>query len=191
MITYAGIYQDVFAITMLNGLMNGTFLDIGCNHPISDNNTYLLEKDYNFSGIAIDWDTTSYSNGWDREFRELRLKSHHIQKDALSLDYDQLLGSRVDYLSIDIDTGEQSLSVLKMLTTTTKFSVITFEYEIPKSFVQEESRRYLTELGYEMVLKNLGDFEDWYVDPLVVDRAIIDKYKDLSDTKKEPRDIFK
>lgn len=188
--THAGILQDVFAVAMLAGLRDGTFLDIGCNHPIECNNTYLLEKDYNFSGIAIDWDTTSYNNAWDREFHALRPRSQHIQQDALSLDYNALLGPRVDYLSIDIDPGEQSLAVLKLLPTTTRFSVITFEYTIPKSFVQTESRRYLEELGYELVINNVGNYEDWYVDNTVVDRAIINKYQSIKDTAQDPKDIL-
>ena len=175
---------------MLKGARNGTFLDIGCNHPVSGNNTYLLEKDYDFSGIAIDWDTTSYNNSWDREFATLRPRSQHIQQDALKLDYSNLLGARVDYLSIDIDPGEQSLAVLKLLPITTRFSVITFEYEMPYSNVQSESRRYLTELGYELVINNVGDFEDWYVDNIVVDRAIINKYKSIKDCKQDPKDIL-
>ena len=82
------------------------------------------------------------------------------------------------------------MAVLKLLPTTTRFSVITFEYEIPGSFVQQESRRYLTELGYEMVINNVGDFEDWYVDNTVITRAIIDKYKSIKDTIQDPRDIL-
>jgi hypothetical protein len=188
--SYSDILQDVFAVTMLGGIRNGTFLDIGCNHPVSGNNTYLLEKDYGFTGIAIDWDTTSYNNAWDQDFQKLRPQSQHIQKDALSLDYTQLLGSRVDYLSIDIDPAEQSLAVLKLLPTTTRFSVITFEYEVPRSYVQQESRRYLNELGYELVISNVGNFEDWYVDIQAVDRAIIDKYQSIKDNIQDPKDIL-
>ena len=46
--------QDLFVVAMLQGKTNGTFLEIGCTHPISGNNTWLLEKFFNFTGDSID-----------------------------------------------------------------------------------------------------------------------------------------
>ena len=42
-------------ITHLN---NGIYIDVGCNHPIKFNNTYLLYK-RGWSGINIDLDSKS------------------------------------------------------------------------------------------------------------------------------------
>ena len=36
--------QDKFVLNVLNEKKNGYFLEIGSNHPININNTYLLEK---------------------------------------------------------------------------------------------------------------------------------------------------
>ena len=70
-----------------------------------------------------------------------------------------------------------------------RFSVITFEtdiYEHLKAYagtsdVQHKSQQILRSMGYEMVVENVSNegapYEDWWVDPLVVDRDIIDKFK--------------
>jgi hypothetical protein len=108
----------------------------------------------------------------------------------LNIDYSKLLGHRVDYLSIDIDPCIQSLTVLKMLPQTTRFSVITFEYELPNSMVQEDSRGYLHNLGYTMVINNVADCEDWYVDSTVVPYSIIEKYRSIKDTKQDPKELL-
>ena len=38
--------QDLFVLSVLNHKRNGTFLEIGSNHPITVNNTFLLENEY-------------------------------------------------------------------------------------------------------------------------------------------------
>jgi len=46
--------QELFVIAMTQGKTNGTWLELGCGHPINSNNTYLLEKRLGWSGISID-----------------------------------------------------------------------------------------------------------------------------------------
>ena len=48
---YGQAEQDKFVLNMLNNKENGYFLEIGSNDPIHINNTYILEKDYNWKGI--------------------------------------------------------------------------------------------------------------------------------------------
>ena len=38
--------QDKFVLNMLKNKKNGFFLEIGSNHPININNSYILEKNY-------------------------------------------------------------------------------------------------------------------------------------------------
>lgn len=45
---------------------NGVFVDIGCNHPINNNNTYAFERYLGWSGIAIDI-SFSHAAGWVKE----------------------------------------------------------------------------------------------------------------------------
>jgi len=51
----------------------GVYIDIGCNHPIKYNNTYLLYK-RGWSGINVDLDTKSI-----QEFNKLRRNDTNIQ----------------------------------------------------------------------------------------------------------------
>ena len=53
---------------------NGIYLDVGCNHPIKFNNTYLLHK-RGWSGINIDLDSRSI-----KEFQKFRPKDYNVQK---------------------------------------------------------------------------------------------------------------
>lgn len=46
--------QDEFVIKTLNGKRDGFFLEIGSTDGVHINNTYILEKEYNWSGICIE-----------------------------------------------------------------------------------------------------------------------------------------
>lgn len=46
--------QDLFVVAMLQGKRNGTFLEIGGNEPVNCNNTWLLERFFNFTGDSIE-----------------------------------------------------------------------------------------------------------------------------------------
>ena len=50
---YSQALQDIFVLTMLNGKQNGTYVEIGGAHPTNINNTYLLEKNFNWTGISF------------------------------------------------------------------------------------------------------------------------------------------
>jgi len=61
--TYSQRNQDRFVVDVLKSKTNGTFLDFGCRCPFEGNNTYLLEKNYGFSGLSFDIDSYEISNG--------------------------------------------------------------------------------------------------------------------------------
>ena len=54
--TFSQTHQDLFVLYMNRKKTNGTFLEIGSNHPIKNNNTYLLESEYQWKGIMIEYD---------------------------------------------------------------------------------------------------------------------------------------
>lgn len=181
---YSGGYQDLFVLTMLNGKKNGTYLDIGANDAIKESNTYLLEKNYNWKGVSID--IIDYSES----FKKYR-SNPFVLADALKIDYKSLLNRigferQIDYLSLDIDPSIQTLRCLQKLPLNDfRFSVITFEtdyynksngWDIAEK-VKFESRKIFQSYGYEMIVGNIGQYEDWYVDPTVVDKKIIEQMK--------------
>ena len=58
---------------MFSKVEKGVFIDLGCNHPIKFNNTYLLYK-RGWRGINIDLDKESID-----EFNKIRDKDYNIQ----------------------------------------------------------------------------------------------------------------
>ncbi len=58
---------------MFSKVEKGVFIDLGCNHPIKFNNTYLLYK-RGWRGINIDLDQKSIE-----EFNKIREKDYNVQ----------------------------------------------------------------------------------------------------------------
>lgn len=71
--------QDLFVVAMTQGKPEGTWLELGCGHPVSSNNTYLLEKRLGWSGISIDRERidqdiiTPYEEYWYDFYLGMRL----------------------------------------------------------------------------------------------------------------------
>lgn len=51
---YSQALQDMFVLSILNGKRNGTYVEIGGYDGINLSNTYLLEKDFGWTGIAFE-----------------------------------------------------------------------------------------------------------------------------------------
>jgi hypothetical protein len=187
---YSQCYQDMFVLSMLNGKTKGTFLEIGCGHPFFGNNTALLEKDFEWKGISIDIDKETM------DMFSAERKSRAICKDATKIDYEKLLSEsfstrEYDYLQIDCDPAIVSYQVLlKIPFETHRFAVITFEHDFyanEKNSIREKSRKYLESHGYELIASNIApdkynSYEDWWIQPTLVDRGIVNKMRSLSET---------
>ncbi len=63
---------DLVIDRIFSNIKKGKYIDLGCNHPIKHNNTYLLYK-RGWNGINIDSDSKSIE-----EFRKLREKDYNI-----------------------------------------------------------------------------------------------------------------
>ena len=63
---------DLIIDRMFSKVKKGIYIDLGCNHPIKHNNTYLLHK-RGWEGINIDADEKSI-----KEFQNLRKKDHNV-----------------------------------------------------------------------------------------------------------------
>ena len=74
--------QDKFVLNILKEKKNGYFLEIGSNHPININNTYLLETKYDWKGIMVE-----YQSEYLPMYKEHRPNSIHIINDARTVDY--------------------------------------------------------------------------------------------------------
>ena len=200
---YGQAEQDKFVLSMLNNKKNGFFLELGSNHPIAFNNTFILEKTYNWNGIMIEYD-----NYWLNEYKIHRPNSIHVINDAQQIDYSLLLKTNnvpqnIDYLQIDLDVDNSStlntlLKIDEQLFSEYKFATVTFEHDIYSSddendiwgITRKKSREIFEKRGYVLIFpdvqlpsnttyrgKQCGAFEDWYVHPDLVDIDLINKYK--------------
>ena len=190
---YSQSLQDMFVLSVLNGKRLGTYLEIGADQPININNTYMMEHYFGWKGVSIDI-VDNYN------FKTNRLNGY-VLADATTLNYTDIctefnLGNQIDYLSLDIEPNDLTLKALKQLPLDKiRFSVITYETDFYRPDntkehniqIRNESRSILESHGYIRVNGNVADvtpdypFEDWYVDPNVIDKSIIDKFMRLDD----------
>ena len=174
--------QDKFVLTMLKNKKNGFFVEIGSNHAIEINNTYLLESEYKWKGIMVE-----YNKHWLDSYKKHRPNSLHIINDATQIDYKKLFEDNnvplnIDYLQIDLEVANGStLRTLQKLDNEVMdkhtFATITFEHDIYSSNylnTRLESREIFKKRGYFRVFsdvnnKNECPYEDWYIHPTLVD----------------------
>lgn len=180
---YSQAFQDIFVLSMLDGLTHGRYLEIGAHHPVSNNNTHLLHTSYAWSGVSIDIDSAHVS-----QWRKERPGSMLLIADALTIDYKEAFSNwfsaaepgpsawarwllrrkpgapahdphRVDYLQLDIEPSIHTLGVLKALPLDScRFSVITFETDAYAGDLRarDESRERLTKHGYQLMAADVA-----------------------------------
>jgi hypothetical protein len=171
--------QDLFVLSVLNNKKNGYFLEIGSNEPVSINNTYLLETQYDWKGVMVE-----YNSMYKPLYVEKRPKSIHVIQDATTVDYLEHLApfpKDMDYLQIDLEVDNRStLSTLELLEKTVfdtyRFATVTFEHDIYRGDyfnTRERSREIFQKRGYVLMFPDVKlsscSFEDWYVHPELVD----------------------
>jgi len=201
-------YQDFFVFKLNNSKKNGTFLEIGANHPITTNNTYSLEAYHDWRGIMVEYDTK-----FGPLYKTHRPKSMYILQDATKVDYLKHMQSfnmpsNIDYLQIDLDVNNEStIKTLRLFDKAIfdkyKFATVTFEHDIYSGDffnTRKESREIFKKHGYVLLFpdvkvmwnKTYQPFEDWYVHPDLVDNTFISKLKtDLSLTCDEIKELLR
>ena len=184
--------QDLFVCRVLKEKRNGHFLEIGTNHPITHNNTYVLESAYQWRGLLVEYDSS-----FEGLYMLHRPNSIYELNDARKVDYRGILDRQnfpvnIDYLQIDLDVDNRStLDTLELLNATVfdkyKFATVTFEHDYytgDHHNTRETSRNIFSSRGYLLVFPDVKvfwegahrPFEDWYVHPDLVDMDIV---KDL------------
>lgn len=195
-ITYSQAHQDIFVTSLLQHKKNGYFVEIGTNDPIECNNTYLLEKNYDFKGLLVE-----YESYYKNKYEQHRPNSIYIIDDARNINYKKVLDDNkfpknIDYLQIDLDVDNKStLDTLILLDNTVfdtyKFSTITFEHDYYRGNffnTREISREIFKKRGYLLVFPDVctdqgcvgtgwQPFEDWYVHPDLVDMNLVNIIK--------------
>ncbi len=193
--------QDLFVLSCTKFKQNGTFLEIGSNDPIHINNSYLLERNYHWRGIMVE-----YNKSYLESYQMHRPNSHYVMSDATSIDYKQELQTfsmpnQIDYLQIDLEVSNNSTlqtlqAIESQLMDQYTFAVVTFEhdwYTGDHFHTKEKSRAIFKRNGYILVFPDVmnggNPFEDWYVHPQLVDMNYINTIK--TDKSMEYTDIVK
>lgn len=171
--------QDRFAFAVNGRSATGTFLDVGSGEdPVSYNNTAMLEE-CGWRGLLVDRCACASASA-------LR-KSPFVQADAMAIDWVSVLaengiGPRVDYLSFDLD-DDGVAALARLPWATVRFSCMTVEHDVYRvgPGARDAMRGLLLGNGYRLlchgvVLDGYGDFEDWWVDPGVVDAVLADPF---------------
>ncbi len=182
---FSQIFQDMFVLYCLDGKRNGTYLEIGSSYPYHTNNTALLEHQFDWYGIGLDYNAEFVDN-----YNSHR-KNKSIFVDALLLDYSKLIDKyfpdvfHIDYLQIDIQTSEDTYNVLTSIPFDKhKFAVITYEHDDYVDITQQykqKSREFLLSKGYYLAVPDVSpidgfSFEDWWIHPDLVDINRIHKF---------------
>ena len=169
---YSRHFQDMFVLSCLDGMREGTFVELGSGHPELYNNTKLLEEEFGWKGISLD-----NSERMCHIFSRSRNTSI-ILDDAAKVNYEELfkkncLEQRIDFLRINAEHA--SIEALQNIPFNKyEFSVIQFQHNAvwwgPE--FKEASRKILSKLGYILLVNDVAvdpksPYEDWWVHPLI------------------------
>jgi hypothetical protein len=185
---YSQVMQDMFVLFVYDGKKKGTYLEIGGGDPCHLNNTYLLESDFNWTGVSLEIDN-QLCDMWKCR------KNSVFCKDATKVNYQKFLKknfktSEIDYLQLDCEPSKTTFEVLLSIPFEEyKFGVITYEHDYYNDMTRSyrnKSRKYLQMHGYELVFSNIAPtpwspFEDWWVHPDLVDFDKLQKIKKVTD----------
>lgn len=181
--------QEKFIIDILDHKQNGYYVELGAFHSSDGSNTYVLEKDYNWSGVSFEINDSARS-----EFNVNR--SNPCMGDALQFNYisyfeENNFPKQIDFLQIDIDAGYNEhtgfpegdrFSTLKGLLAVPlnqyRFSIITFEHDASmywrNTAIKDFQREILDSFGYVLLVQH--PHEDWWVDPKSIPATKFKKY---------------
>lgn len=165
LVSHSQAGQDDFVYQLLvkpEGLKRGTFLDIGCGHPIDINNTYALEQ-LGWRGLMVD------QNASAAKYASEHRKSTAVHGDATTYSYPASFKS-VDYLSLDVDEA-QVAALRNLLNQGVRFRVATVEHAsyLYGTGPRDELRALLNAAGYLNICHDVCNdrvvYEDWWIDP--------------------------
>ena len=180
--------QEGFVIDILNKKKNGYYVELGAAHYSDGNNSYLLEKEYNWSGVSFE-----IVDSMREEFNANR--KNPCMGDALSFNYIDYFEKnnfpkQIDYLQLDIDAGYNKNGrpvgnshwtlhgLLAVPLNTYRFTIITFEHDANMYWknisIRDDQREILDSFGYSLVHRSYH--EDWWVDPNIIELRDYRKY---------------
>ena len=111
--SYSQIQQDLRVLSFYDNKMNGFFVEIGANDGITLSNTYLLEKDFNWTGICIEALPDKFNELIkNRKSININKAVYDITGKILNFSSDDLLSGITDKIDRHLETkNKQQISV--------------------------------------------------------------------------------
>ena len=163
--------QDRFAVAVLDGKKNGTYVEVGGYLPIEWSNTFMLEKEFGWTGISLEL-FEKFSSQWNGVRSNKCITCDATKVDLNSLIDENNLPKIIDFLQLDIDPAVSTFKVLENIDFDKhSFRIITFEHDVYRGGdtieIRDKSREILQSHGYTLLIPDVrhGDlkFEDWYI----------------------------
>lgn len=163
-------FQESFVISMTQEKRNGFYVELGSADPYEESNTFLLESEFGWSGLALEIDK-QIAEKYNSSSRTNKCINH----DALKFDYikyfeENNFPKTIDFLQIDIDghdDGNCLLALIALPMLQYRFSTIIIEHDISQNYkrssMRDAQREILSSLDYKLIGQTLS--EDWWVDP--------------------------
>jgi FkbM family methyltransferase len=199
----AQLRQDLLVLWLLDFKRNGIFIEFGATDGVDLSNTYLLEKNFAWTGILgepatiwhkalranrnclIDTHAISSSSGELLNFFEAEdarfsvfgniginqrsikyIKNYTvITKTLFDLIEANNLPGIIDYISIDTEGSEYDI-LNAFDFERYSFRVLTVEHS--NATEQKKIYNLLTSKGYARILSEISSFDDWYIQPHLV-----------------------
>lgn len=173
--------KEKFVIDILDNKTNGIYVEVGAFNSKIDSNTYYLETQYNWKGLALEIEPR-----FQKEYT-LNRKNDCILADGLTFNYlkyfeENSFPKQIDFLSVNMDDGytdegrstnnpaQNLLGLIQIPLNLYRFTVIMFEHDAlmdhHNNLIRDSQREILRSLGYSLVGRT--PFEDWWVDPKII-----------------------
>ena len=178
--THQKTQHEAFIIDILKEKRNGYYVELGAAHYSDGNNTYLLEQNYDWTGVSFE-----IVDSMRDEFNLNR--KNPCMGDALNFNYTKYFEEnnfpkQIDFLQLDIDAGYDYAGrpvgnshwtlqgLIAVPLNTYRFTLITFEHDANMYWrndaIRDAQREILDSFGYSLVHRSIH--EDWWVDPNVI-----------------------
>jgi len=176
--SYSQAGQDLFAIYCNQGAENGFYFEAGSNEPVLGSNTALLERDFNWSGISIEY-VQELCDEFNHNRKNPCLNYDLNHKSLTEILDEQKAPKIIDYMSHDLDNHPTRYDSLKTLDFNKyKIKCLTWEHDFYDN--GEKTRKdgldFLRDNGMQIVVQNVmwqgKMFESWAVDPNLVDEKL-------------------
>lgn len=160
--SYSQAGQDAWVYSLFPPGHKGTFLDIGCSHPIEINNTYALER-MGWNGLLLDVDDVG-------DLVSKTRSSTFIHADATKFGWDAYTDytNPIDYLSMDVD-GATFDALRNIPFDRQRFNALTVEHDRYRfgPEIAAKIRAHLILFGYRIERLDVTNdglpFEDWWL----------------------------